>query len=258
MNRLLLTICCISCIRLVGLTQNTTNQDLFTKANKISQNIIEWLTYESENIFWYADYTCLDSKSNAIDKKDFLKALTSGDFIPMRTGKTGTTEYILIPLTNLADNDVKNTIAATSRLSLKYAELEGTALPKFVLNDITGKEYTNQSLMGKSVVINCWYIACVPCVKEIPDLNELINRYKTNPDLVFLAIGFDNKDQIAEFNKKRKFLYNLIYDGEEYLRYTLGIETYPTHILINKDGTIQKIVPGNVKYIIPLLENLSK
>jgi peroxiredoxin len=258
MNRLLITIFCIFCIRLTGLTQTPINQDLIAKANKISQNIMEWLTYESENIFWYVDYTCLDSKSNAITKKDFLKALTSGDFIPMRTGKNGTFEYILIPFTDVADNDVRNTIKATSRLSLKYTELEGTALPKFVLNDITGKEYTNQSLIGKSVVLNCWYIACSPCVKEIPDLNELAKRYKANHDLVFLAIGFDNKDQIAEFNKRRKFLYNLIYDGEEYLRYTLGIETYPTHIFINTNGTIQKIVPGDVKYIIPLLENLSK
>ncbi len=258
MKRLLLTVVYLSCISLIGFTQTVINQDLIARANKVSQNIMDWLTYEAENIFWYSDYKCLDSKSNIIDKKAFLKALTTGDFIPMRINKIGTLEYILVPFRDSVDMDVRATIKATSRLSLKYTELEGTVLPKFTFFDITGKEYTNEQLIGKYVVINCWYVACAPCVKEIPDLNELTKRYKTIPDLIFLAIGFDSKDQISEFNKNRKFLYNLIYDGEEYLRYTLGIETFPTHIFINKNGTIRKIVPGDVKYIIPLLENLSK
>ena len=38
---------------------------------------------------------------------------------------------------------------------------------------------------GKIVVMNCWYITCSMCVKEMPELNKLVKKYKNNPNLTF-------------------------------------------------------------------------
>lgn len=258
MKKNLLLIPLFLCLQLHAFSQSETISSLQDKANKLSKNFMDWLVYEAENIFLYSTYATYNADLTSIDKKTFLTALSSGKFMPIRLENKSMLSYATIPMTDSIDPDVKTTIQARSTQCLKYTKMEGSVLPAFELYDIQGKKYSNESIKGKFVIINCWYISCVPCVKEIPELNELVKKYKKREDILFLAVGFDGKNEMIDFNKQRKFNYNLIYNGESYLRYIVGIESYPTHVVIQPDGTIAKIVPGDVKYIIPLIKESMK
>ena len=258
MKKNLLFISLFLCLQLHAFSQSETISSLQDKANKLSKNFMDWLVYEAENIFLYSTYDTYNADLTSIDKKTFLTALSSGKFIPIRLENKSTLSYATIPVTDSIDTDVKTTIQTRSTLCLKYTQMEGITLPAFELYDIQGKQYSNENIKGKFVVINCWYISCAPCVKEIPELNELVKKHKKREDILFLAIGFDDKNETIDFNKQRKFNYNLIYNGESYLRYIVGIESYPTHIVIQPDGTIAKIVPGDLKYIMPVIEEAMK
>jgi thiol-disulfide isomerase/thioredoxin len=255
MNRSILLILFISCLRTIGSAQSLPVQPIIKQSQKTSHDLMAWLTYEKQNIFWYADYTSYDTNLQPIDKVKFLETLSSGQYLPIRVGNIQQPAYMIAPMDDSVNTDVRNTIMAKSSLSLTYTRLEGTPLPAFSFTDINGKQYSNQSLMGKYVVINCWFISCSPCVKEIPELNQLVKKYKNNQNIVFLAIGFDGKQEITDFNKEKKFAYNLVYDGKNYLQNNVGIASYPTHIFIDKAGLIKKIVPADVQYILPLIEN---
>lgn len=246
------------CLQLCVIAQSESISSLQERANKLSKNFMDWLVYETENVFLYSTYNTYSADLTPIDKKSFLLALSSGKFIPIRLESKSTLSYATIPITDSIDTDVKTTIQARSTLCLKYTKMEGSTLPAFELYDIHGKQYSNESIKGKLVVINCWFVSCEPCVKEIPELNELVKKYKKRADILFLAIGFDDKNEMIDFNKQRKFNYNLIYNAKSYLMDILGIESYPTHMVIQPDGTIAKIVPGDVKYIIPIIEEAMK
>ena len=56
---------------------------------------------------------------------------------------------------------------------------------------------TIEALRGKWVVINYWARWCKPCLKEIPELNELNSRYDS---VTVLGVNYDGVtgDELAE------------------------------------------------------------
>jgi thiol-disulfide isomerase/thioredoxin len=93
-------------------------------------------------------------------------------------------------------------------------------------------------MQGKIIVINFWFIACAPCRQEIPELNEMVKAYASNPDVVFLAIALDGKPEIETFLEKTPFDYNIIEKGR-YIIDQYGVKSYPTHVVIDREGIIR-------------------
>lgn len=90
----------------------------------------------------------------------------------------------------------------------------------------------------KVYVINFWFINCPPCKKEIPELNEIVKQYKDNSNIVFLAIALDDALDLKDFLKTMPFDYHIIPDGK-YDAQKYGVTSYPTHVVVGKDGLIK-------------------
>lgn len=67
-------------------------------------------------------------------------------------------------------------------------------LPDVSYIDTNGTAYTKQSLTGKVVVVNFWATWCKPCLKEIPDLSKIYERYKDRGVVVLGVLASDNPD----------------------------------------------------------------
>lgn len=113
----------------------------------------------------------------------------------------------------------------------------GKGISNFTATDINGKKYKLKELKGKVVVINFWFIACQPCQREIPELNNLVNEFKDSSGVVFLAVCLDEKYLIKEFLEKTPFAYNII-DNGRYITSQYGVTTYPTHVILDKEGKV--------------------
>jgi len=114
--------------------------------------------------------------------------------------------------------------------------LIGKPLPDFNFTDVNGKPVSLQKLKGKPVVINFWFTACVPCIEEMPALNELKEKYK-NSDIVFLSITFENRKSVADFLKKHSFNFTPIPGAREYCDNLVTI--FPLTLFINREGIVQ-------------------
>ena len=88
----------------------------------------------------------------------------------------------------------------------------------------------------KITVINFWFIECKPCKMEIPDLNKLVEKYK-DYDVEFLAIALNKPDQLKDFLKKTDFDYQVLSIAEQQT-IELGIQGYPTHFILNRQGQV--------------------
>lgn len=115
---------------------------------------------------------------------------------------------------------------------------DGEKFIGYKFTDLNGNKYDLKASQGKVIVINFWFINCPPCKQEIPDLNELYIKYKENKDVVFLAIALDEKFELQRFIKSNPFLYNIVANGRYYAE-KYNVTSYPTHLIVGKDGLVK-------------------
>jgi len=67
----------------------------------------------------------------------------------------------------------------------------------------TGDSITlGQLIKGKIAFINFWFIPCGPCFAEMPMLQKIYNRYKSDTDFVFLSISKSSPESVRQFFTK--------------------------------------------------------
>lgn len=118
---------------------------------------------------------------------------------------------------------------------LKVEDNLGKELPNFSATDISGKTYNILELRGKILVFNYWFTGCLPCLMEVPALNKLVERYKNNDDVVFISFAPDPVDKLKKHLKKERFLYPTVHFSED-LRSLMKLKSYPTNVVIDRDG----------------------
>ena len=121
---------------------------------------------------------------------------------------------------------------------------------KYILKDyITGS--------GNFIVFKTWFINCQACVAEFPELNGLVKKHKTRDDIIFISLALDSKLKLEKFLQKKHFEYGVVSEQRDYIAKTLNLQIYPTHIIVDKDGIIQKVA-NKASEIISFLENEKK
>lgn len=164
--------------------------------------------------------------------------------------------YALLKIPGDTDSSITRDIKNYAGKTLFYMGLEGRPIPEFNFKDINGDSYSNVSFEGKIVVIKCWYIACIACIKEIPTLNKLVEQHKIRKDnIAFISFAFDSKERLRSFLSDRQFSYLVFPDTKNFVSDSLHVDTYPTHILLDKKGRIITYV-NDVQDLIVMLEEL--
>lgn len=121
-------------------------------------------------------------------------------------------------------------------------------LAPFNLKTIADGSMSSADFTGKVLVINFWGVWCSPCVKEMPELQELIHKYKTDSDVAIIT--FDFQDQLAtvkKFMADKKYAFPVAMADsylENQLKMTGGL-TYPTTFFVDKKGKISFVKTGN-------------
>lgn len=124
------------------------------------------------------------------------------------------------------------------------AALNRKPAPAFIAKGLDGKNYDLAALKGKAVVLNFWFIGCAPCRQEIPSLNTLVKEF-AKKDVVFLALALDDEKDLKEFLKKSPFTYTIVPKASE-VSQKYGVEAFPTHIVIDRNGmNIGQLVGGS-------------
>ncbi|MBE7169361.1 MAG: TlpA family protein disulfide reductase [Williamsia sp.] len=157
-------------------------------------------------------------------------------------------EYIIQPI----DPQDQNTAFLLVKLSeeQKNKRLERMLKPRestffktgkefslFKTSDIDHNKINLKEEKGKIIVLNFWFIDCPPCRMEIPALNELVEAYKGNDSVRFIAIALDVKPDLKYFLKSTPFNYTIVDDGR-YLATRYGVRAFPTHVIIDQQGKI--------------------
>ncbi len=243
---LLLSIFVFSCnekSKKTQLTEKVETLEPNVNISELTSDFMKWWTYYSYNIFLSSDFTGLNEQSDTIDKRQFLKKLITGNYIPLKIKSDDKTEtYKLYQLDSIADKGIGRTIKNESTSIYGLYEMEGTPLPQFNFTDLNGNIYTNENTKGKTIIIKTWFINCGACVAEFPELNEFVEKYKDRNDIIFLSLALDSKSELEKFLQQKEFDYKVIPNQKEFIFKKLYLNAFPTHLVVDKNGTILKVV----------------
>ncbi|MGI8639952.1 MAG: redoxin domain-containing protein [Pyrinomonadaceae bacterium] len=110
------------------------------------------------------------------------------------------------------------------------------ALP-FTLKSLDAKLISLADLKGKIVVVNIWGTWCAPCVKEMPEMQELHKKYLNDKDVVILTINNDEDlAKVKKFMNERKFNFTVLRD-ENYLD-NVEFPSFPRTWFVDREGKI--------------------
>jgi len=224
--------------------------------HSITVDFMSYWTYHVQYVKLYRDFAATDEKDKSIRKEDFLLALTTGKYLPLLIHTIdSTTNYKLIKIPAKLLKDIGGVVADYAKTQLGYFKMEGKPIPKFSFSDVNGVKYSSDETKGKIVLFKCWFIKCVACVEEMPELNELVQKYNNRKDILFVSLAIDDQKALQDFLLKTKFDYAVVPDQERYMAEKLKVRQYPTHFLIDKNGILVKTVQ-NAAETAEILEKL--
>lgn len=126
-------------------------------------------------------------------------------------------------------------------------DLAGSRLSQAVLETADGTAITVDDLLsrGRPVLINLWYSTCQPCKREMPALQAAFAEFGDRIDF----IGINPQDSAAtmtSFADEVGVGYELFRDPNGSFTVANGIATYPTTLLVSRDGLVIDQIAGEL------------
>lgn len=119
-----------------------------------------------------------------------------------------------------------DTIASASPLTVEVKKIDRAALDKHF-----------DSLKGKVVLVNFWATWCGPCVKELPSLVAMQEKYGPQ-GLQVLGLSIDQipPTQVAAFAGKKQINYPVLVVSEDAMTKWGSFEAIPMTLLFDRNG----------------------
>ncbi len=121
----------------------------------------------------------------------------------------------------------------------------GFKAPAFTVRNLKGNRVQLADHKGKVVILNLWATWCGPCRVEMPGMEKLYRRYRSE-GLEILAVSLDkgSPDKVQTFADEYQLSFPILLDldGQVESRYTSF--TIPTTYVIDKKGMVVAEVDG--------------
>ena len=152
--------------------------------------------------------------------------------------------------------------SCNSKIEENYSIKVGISkLPELECYDMDNKKEVLSHREGEILILNFWGIACKPCILEIPGFNKLVEKYKKNKMIRFIALHtyHGNTEKIKFFLERNKFDFQQKLISLSSAK-RLNITAVPTTIICNQQGIVlYEIIGGHAnmyKYIDKIIETL--
>jgi peroxiredoxin len=117
----------------------------------------------------------------------------------------------------------------------------GRPAPAYRAVSVGGDSVSLEGLRGKPVLLNVWATWCHPCRDEIPELQQLHERYKARGlELVGVSVDAAGDDAaIRDFMRRFQMTYPVWRDPGENVSTKFLVVGVPATFLIDRDGVLR-------------------
>ena len=134
------------------------------------------------------------------------------------------------------------------------------AAPDFVLEDMDETPYNFSQLKGKVVLLNFWATWCPPCVREIPSMERLYQKFKNEHFTVLGINQMEDEDTVFSFTGQLPLdpTFTVLFDKTSTVSRRYKVNGLPTTYLIDKKGLIRYRAIGGREFDHPEIEKIIK
>lgn len=121
----------------------------------------------------------------------------------------------------------------------------GFKAPAFTVRNLKGQRVQLADHKGKVVILNLWATWCGPCRVEMPGMENLYRRYRSQ-GLEILAVSLDkgSSDKVQTFADEYRLSFQVLLDSDGQVESRYHALTIPTTYVIGKNGMIVAEVDG--------------
>lgn len=139
-------------------------------------------------------------------------------------------------------------IMACLMAAATHATEEGLEAPAFTLPGVrdVDSEITLGDLRGQIVYVDFWASWCAPCLRSLPEINTLYEKYKDQGFTVVAITIDDPVEDALDFldDLETPLAYHVVLDQTAEVMDAYGVVGMPTSFLIGRDGIIRKVHKG--------------
>lgn len=121
--------------------------------------------------------------------------------------------------------------------------------PQMLGQKLEGGSVSLADYKDKVVLVDFWATWCAPCVKVMPDMQKLHDKYADRGfAVVGVSIDEEGAEKVKPFLAKKRFTYPILVDTDKNtpLWKAFGVHAIPAVFLINRDGQIVQQWTGKV------------
>lgn len=109
--------------------------------------------------------------------------------------------------------------------------------------------FSSYATNDKLTIISFWATWCKPCIRELKNVNDLLEEWKEQYDVELVAVSVDdsrNMTKVKPFINGRGWDFDIILDPNGDLQRAMNVANPPVTFLVNKEG---KIVYTHTGYV---------
>ena len=156
----------------------------------------------------------------------------------------GKSRPVSVAKTDLPDPLTKaQALARTLKISI------GKPLPDFAIKRLSGASNTVSKLLkpGRRTLINIWATWCLPCAKEMPELEKIkTSLAAAGVDLIGLNVDTEKNANVRKYIADKRVTYLNVIGGLPAIEGIFATDelTVPLSILIDEHGLVVDLIPG--------------
>lgn len=223
----------------------------------IAENNVDSITVDSSNARWYKIGVHFTNDTSSDVKNVYASySFRKTDLIPVQYEFAGDLfemhQYSLLVIDSPAFNTpVHFTKISVDSLALKYwvkrldedlstnvALKSSGPFPEWKLISVSGDSLSSDRFRNKIIFYDFWYKSCFPCMKAMPAIQKLYEKYNNQGFQVVGLNPYDNDTaHLTKFLNQRDITFPSVV-GAKPLAQQLNVRGYPSYFLVDKNNHI--------------------
>lgn len=117
---------------------------------------------------------------------------------------------------------------------------EPRLVPRVGVTTLKGEQFHLDDMKGEVVLVNFWATTCAVCIREMPRLIALFEKYRSQGyRTLAVAMPYDPPNRVVDYTTRRGLPFDVVMDIDGSVLRAFGdVPGTPTSFLVNKRGQI--------------------
>ncbi|MFT7592073.1 MAG: cytochrome c biogenesis protein CcmG/thiol:disulfide interchange protein DsbE [bacterium] len=133
--------------------------------------------------------------------------------------------------------------AIATQAEVKDSTTTKQSLPSVILKNIDGEniDMASNATNGKITIVSFWATWCKPCIKELRNLNDVIDDWNEAYNVELVAVSVDdsrNSARVKPFADGQGWDFDILLDPNGELQRDMNVTNPPVTYLVDQNGKI--------------------